>query len=253
MTTVPTQPHPDEAAFLTAIVANPHDDTARLVYADWLDEHGQADRAAEIRLEHPPWLGGRGRDATRWQSLAHRLLEPHVPASWRPWVVEYGAKPPTTWAEKVAGFHPTVAPVMCFIRHGFVAGIAMSERRFLDHSQTICAHQPITRAGIIGKRPSHWTVPSHRHAWMLRRNSDRATPESLPMELFRPLLLRDDGRRDMYARRDRISYLTRDAAYLALEFALMTYANKGKQQSTNSDRIAASSRVVGNHATPGRT
>ena len=39
----------DEAAFLKAIQDNPKDDTVRLVYADWLDEHGDP-RAEFIRL-----------------------------------------------------------------------------------------------------------------------------------------------------------------------------------------------------------
>ncbi len=42
----------DEAAFLSAIRDNPADDTARLAYADWLDEHGQPERAEFIRLRH---------------------------------------------------------------------------------------------------------------------------------------------------------------------------------------------------------
>src|SRR5262245_43625774 len=33
----------DEAALLAAIRANPEEDTPRLVYADWLDEHATAD------------------------------------------------------------------------------------------------------------------------------------------------------------------------------------------------------------------
>jgi uncharacterized protein (TIGR02996 family) len=41
----------DEAAFLAAIIANPDDDTPRLVYADWLDENGDPDRAEFIRLQ----------------------------------------------------------------------------------------------------------------------------------------------------------------------------------------------------------
>ncbi len=41
----------DRAALLTAICATPDDDTARLVYADWLDEHGEAKRAAHIRAQ----------------------------------------------------------------------------------------------------------------------------------------------------------------------------------------------------------
>jgi uncharacterized protein (TIGR02996 family) len=41
----------DERAFLDAICAQPDDDTARLVYADWLAENGQPDRGEFIRAE----------------------------------------------------------------------------------------------------------------------------------------------------------------------------------------------------------
>jgi uncharacterized protein (TIGR02996 family) len=41
----------DDAAFLRAIAEAPAHDAPRLVYADWLDEHGQADRAEFIRRD----------------------------------------------------------------------------------------------------------------------------------------------------------------------------------------------------------
>lgn len=41
----------DEAALLAAVVAAPDDDTPRLVYADWLDDNGQAERAEFIRAQ----------------------------------------------------------------------------------------------------------------------------------------------------------------------------------------------------------
>jgi uncharacterized protein (TIGR02996 family) len=41
----------EEVALIRSIVANPDDDAPRLVYADWLDEHEQADRAQFIRLQ----------------------------------------------------------------------------------------------------------------------------------------------------------------------------------------------------------
>jgi uncharacterized protein (TIGR02996 family) len=49
---------PDGSTFLRAILENPDDDTARLVYADWLEEHGgEADavRAEFIRVECELW------------------------------------------------------------------------------------------------------------------------------------------------------------------------------------------------------
>jgi uncharacterized protein (TIGR02996 family) len=40
-----------DTAFLRTILANPDDDAPRLIYADWLDEQGDADRAEFIRLQ----------------------------------------------------------------------------------------------------------------------------------------------------------------------------------------------------------
>ena len=42
---------PDEQGFLAAIREAPDDDTPRLIYADWLDDHGDADRAEFIRVQ----------------------------------------------------------------------------------------------------------------------------------------------------------------------------------------------------------
>jgi uncharacterized protein (TIGR02996 family) len=53
----------DEAAFLEALKANPADDTTRLVYADWLDEHNEPQKAEYLRLtcahlfaQSEPWF-----------------------------------------------------------------------------------------------------------------------------------------------------------------------------------------------------
>ena len=43
--------HPDWPAFLAAIIAEPDDDTPRLVAADFLEEHGEPDRAAFVRVQ----------------------------------------------------------------------------------------------------------------------------------------------------------------------------------------------------------
>jgi uncharacterized protein (TIGR02996 family) len=43
--------HPQLLALLDAARLNPHDDTSRLVLADWLDEHGEHDRSAFVRLQ----------------------------------------------------------------------------------------------------------------------------------------------------------------------------------------------------------
>jgi uncharacterized protein (TIGR02996 family) len=66
------------AAFLADICANPDDDTPRLVYADWLEDHGDADRAefvrAQVELSQPPTPRSRTR---------RRQLEQRVKAMWK--------------------------------------------------------------------------------------------------------------------------------------------------------------------------
>lgn len=42
----------EQQAMLQAIYDNLEDDTVRLAYADWLDEHGDSDRAELIRLQY---------------------------------------------------------------------------------------------------------------------------------------------------------------------------------------------------------
>jgi uncharacterized protein (TIGR02996 family) len=37
--------------FLRAVLAAPDDDTPRLAFADWLDEHGEPERAEFIRVQ----------------------------------------------------------------------------------------------------------------------------------------------------------------------------------------------------------
>ncbi len=41
----------DHAGFLQAIIAEPHEDVHRLVFADWLEEHGEDDHASFIRVQ----------------------------------------------------------------------------------------------------------------------------------------------------------------------------------------------------------
>ncbi|HUR53397.1 MAG TPA: TIGR02996 domain-containing protein [Gemmataceae bacterium] len=48
---MPYANHPEWEAFRSAIVADWRDDTVRLAAADWLDEHGDPDRAAFIRIQ----------------------------------------------------------------------------------------------------------------------------------------------------------------------------------------------------------
>src|SRR5262245_47849809 len=72
-----------EQAFLDAIRADPDDDTPRLVFADWLDEHGDADARARAELmrvqcELARWVPDLRR-RTQLQRRERELIAQHGP------------------------------------------------------------------------------------------------------------------------------------------------------------------------------
>src|SRR5262245_53147034 len=70
-----------DATFLAHLEADPTDDTTRLVYADWLDEQGDAESAAKAEflrgtvqlVPRPGQKGGRKARRKRLQKLAAGL------------------------------------------------------------------------------------------------------------------------------------------------------------------------------------
>jgi len=73
----------EESAFLEALQADPADDTVRLVYADWLDEHAEPAKAEYLRLVAT--LAHATEDYAREQPHVSRLLAlaETLPQEWR--------------------------------------------------------------------------------------------------------------------------------------------------------------------------
>jgi uncharacterized protein (TIGR02996 family) len=82
----------DDDAFLRAIADAPDDDAPRLVYADWLDEHGQPDRAEFVRL------------LCRYDEAAMNRLRDIAPSQ------------DAEWAARVRPDWPTVSPWYVVLR-----------------------------------------------------------------------------------------------------------------------------------------
>jgi uncharacterized protein (TIGR02996 family) len=102
-------------AFLQAIIESPDDDTPRLVYADWLEEHGQPDRAALIRVQcRLACLADDDPTRPDLEAVERRLLEGHQGA----WVVQCGL--PMTWENALAVFRQRLheAAAWCCGRSG---------------------------------------------------------------------------------------------------------------------------------------
>ena len=77
----------ERESFLNAVYANPDDNNVRLVFADWLDENGDPDRAEFIRLQIEAERSGDDPRTTNLRRRAARLLA----ANRRTWVADSDA------------------------------------------------------------------------------------------------------------------------------------------------------------------
>jgi uncharacterized protein (TIGR02996 family) len=121
---------PDRDAFLRAVVARPDDDLPRLVYSDWLDEHGESARAEFIRLQcgsarlpegHP--------QAVDLDARAEALLAEHE----RDWLGD--------WYDGL---------VRWTFRRGFLDGVEIEPGPFLDRGAALLDGHPVRRVKFIG-------------------------------------------------------------------------------------------------------
>jgi uncharacterized protein (TIGR02996 family) len=124
---------PDPAAgFLREVIASPDDDAPRLVFADWLEDHGETHRAEFIRLQCRLARAGED-DPGRADLLAREWeLQTVCGGDWRP------AFP--AWARD--------EPVR--FRRGFAAWTSTTATRFLRHGEKLFAAAPIEGLQLRG-------------------------------------------------------------------------------------------------------
>ena len=70
------------AALLQAIIDEPDEDSLRLIYADWLHDHGEPDRAEFIRLEIDLHARVQGRRPFVVNWIDPEYQRPRFPATW---------------------------------------------------------------------------------------------------------------------------------------------------------------------------
>lgn len=117
----------DRAAFVRRICENPADDTVRLVYADWLQDNGQPERAAWVRST---W-DVRHEAACLYSALVRLGLD-----------------------STALGLSP-FPNATCVVRRGFVESVELSARDFMaaGFPKRLFACQPVTRVVVLGVGP----------------------------------------------------------------------------------------------------
>src|SRR5829696_662373 len=136
----------DEDALLAAIAAHPDEDTPRLAYADWLDEHADAlpdPTAARVRAEFV-----RGQiEIARLEGSAEQTRAAPVFVRDRALAAAH--------RDELLG--PLVALVNCaewWFRRGFVSQVRMHVDAFLAHAELLAATRPRPEVRVtdVGER-----------------------------------------------------------------------------------------------------
>lgn len=168
----------DEAAFLRLAAAAPADREALLVYADWLEEHGLADRSTFLRLQHSLAALSHGQRGLITRSRRLLRLGRRLPADWLA-AVSRPALAGTAWAgrdshreEHVFRFLPGgvlnyTSPTGTF-QNGTWRQIGNhvvmeTNRHYADYAGTIAADRIVGTARNVGGL--RWT-------WDVRRTTD---------------------------------------------------------------------------------
>jgi uncharacterized protein (TIGR02996 family) len=147
----------EREALLRAICENPDDDTPRLVFADWLDEHGEPERAEFIRVQIE--LAGLpdGKKKQKQQAREKELLDAHK----------------QEWTEPLKEFrasrteHPARNEDFCIFRRGFVEGISSDGAILVEQGERLFTLAPIRELRL-------WDVEPDEHEalakckWLLR-------------------------------------------------------------------------------------
>jgi uncharacterized protein (TIGR02996 family) len=132
----------DGELLLRAILDQPKEETPRLVYADWLEENGQPERAEFIRVqvEIAGWGTTPPADAEEWVRRERELLWGHG-LKWALPATEVHHSGPT-------GVGPSAGHILGFFSRGFLSHVTCSWPDWRAHADAILAAQPVERVRL---------------------------------------------------------------------------------------------------------
>jgi uncharacterized protein (TIGR02996 family) len=177
-----------EEAFLRAVCEAPDDPVPRLVYADWLEEHGGGTTPHLIRLfrDRPP-----------------RRREPL-------WVSGSPAGLPDGFE---VGYH-------C----GFVDAVRCGTALFLQHAAALFRAAPITEVRLGDVRPSRsWNEGRHSHVWTWWSPGNGPAASQVPAAVWRNLVPPRGADPMPWHRISVKDYPSPEAAHAALSAACTRY------------------------------
>lgn len=182
------------AAFLADIIAHPERDDIRLIFADWLDENGQADRAEFIRDQI-------ARPADSFVNLVRK--DPFPLLGLKPGGAKLFHTDPDgsnkeyrTWAwgddtELGCAVIDLGRDLFYKVERGFIEVVGCELAGWMQYGPTLVRLHPIQRVSVIDKRPYRMTsIPEDQPGWRwwCGDTSDpyfaQRESENLPAELY---------------------------------------------------------------------
>lgn len=157
------------AKLLEDILAGPHDDAARLIYADWLEEFGGDEFQAGF---------------VRW---AVRLKRPHAVVYARQGVLRLhwragGGRYPRGFADWVRRTlpRPAAARAELRFRYGTLDAVQCGLGWWREHGPRLVRRHPLRAVTPVGRRPHEF----QGHAYWYGGGGDETIPYYLPYEVF---------------------------------------------------------------------
>jgi uncharacterized protein (TIGR02996 family) len=253
-TTHPTAP------LLAAVLDRPADDGLRLVYADWLDENGEHERAELVRVQielakrgnrevdtNQPGIGikhtckcGKAQICDKCIALRKRegtLLDELVAEDMAAY---FGLPAHSTIHPIGTGLVCPALDVALTFRRGFVERVKCPLAAFLQHAEALFRSQPVMRVRLVDREP--WCFQEGSHHWYdTARPHEGVHPQSdLPTELWE--LLDDASFVDKRRARMKV-YRTSNAAVTALSAACVALGRaRAGLRARRPDRPAAERR-----------
>jgi uncharacterized protein (TIGR02996 family) len=161
----------EREALLAAIRQFPEEDTPRLVFADWLDEHGEGERAAMIRYSCSPKFSNRRtaefrrvkRIAERWFPI-DKFFTYFAPRD----CADFAHNGASSVMESLFRLPPNARKRRVLFDRGLVIAVRCSAEQWIEHADAILAEHPV-RWVRLTTRPDglHWCY-------------DRITPDMYP-------------------------------------------------------------------------
>lgn len=192
------------AGFIADICEHPEDDSIRLIYADWLEDHGDPERAEFIRVQCLEEIDYR----TDYNSAAGsnrkgcRILR-RFGHEWLGTLYEAG------WGRD------------CVWSRGFLAEVHAPLAVLEKHLPALVRQHPIERVRVTDKEPRHYNGLTESYVWW--RHLVESHPQSrLPQNVWNAV--REDGNPPGTYLDNGKRFLAADAAHAALSEAMLRLA-----------------------------